>query len=974
MAPNKRTRQPSVGSSTHGTEPTTPNTRQRQASSHSDTNQPAFQTPNNNYNSRLRATRSTPGPSHSQTPGAASSSPAHGHTPGHAHGHGSGTWSMATSPNTSYTTPTRPSAGGGGGSGGYNDRTSFGTAGGGTAAPGSASSTASNTNITPRAARGPTLPQFNLTRTTSANGSLNGPGSGNSSFNNAIASLVDLSPGGPSSSTGGGPGAGQRTPNALTRKAHAIPGNNAHSSSNQNMRVIPSPFAKSPASWLDISLPSPVKGYGSAASTSSAFAAGGSSTAISAPGAGSGMRSIFGPGLSSIPGSARSETQLSGDRHGDYGVFDAEGHTSAVDFFAPEETNRSRYLDRDQDRELDTVGSMRAWRTDAMHQHMYRTAAYWGDKVLSITDDSNDVFWLSQVYYLMGEYGRAINLLKKQNLVESSVACRFLAVQCLIRTQKWQEALEYLGEENQFLTKSEVSDSQQSNSGEGGIKLEASMCFLRGIVFKNLHNIDVAKQCFKEALRIDVKCYDALDIMISNNMLTTSEEQELINELEFSKQLQGQDAEFVKMLYQSKMKKYDRFEEQEMIYTTLATKFQTENADLLHAKADVYFTQGRFEKCLECTKRILEMDKFNLACIPMHLVSLYELDLKNELFLIGHELVDQHPKEAVTWFAVGVYYYLIGNIPEARRYFIKASTIDSHYGPAWIGFGHTFAMEGEHEKAISAYGTSTRLFQGSHLGPMYIGMQHLQQNNAALAEKYFDACLTICDSDPLLLNEMGVMYYQLGRYDEAITSLHKVVKKLEHSQRKNVIWETTWLNLAHAYRKQGNYKEAETYFLKVDSIAKPGPTRASALVGLGFIYQIMGETKDAMEAYHKALAIRPGDQTATDMLQRIMEEKVRDYEMEWMKDALPEEMMDDDRFERNIRALEQHRATTARALAALGSGPGSGAGVGSSVAVEGRGDAAGIEGTGRRKGTLSGLGDGGGTSRGKAKKENGPED
>ncbi|KAG0259048.1 anaphase promoting complex subunit cdc16, partial [Linnemannia exigua] len=425
---------------------------------------------------------------------------------------------------------------------------------------------------------------------------------------------------------------------------------------------------------------------------------------------------------------------------------------------------------------------------------MYKTAAYWGDKLLSITDDSNDAFWLSHVYYLMGEYGRAINLLKQQKLVESSVACRFLAAQCLIRAQKWQEALEYLGEENQFLTKSDSSDSQQSNSGEGGIKLEASMCFLRGIVFKNLHNIDVAKQCFKEALEIDVKCYDALDIMISNNMLTTTEEQELINGLEFEKQLQGQDADFVKMLYQSKMKKaslsppddkYDRFEEQEEIYTTLATKFQTENADLLHAKADVYFTQGRFEKCLECTRRILEMDRFNLACIPMHLVSLYELDLKNELFLIGHELVDQHPKEALTWFAVGVYYYLIGNIPDARRYFIKSSTIDSHYGPAWIGFGHTFASEGEHEKAISAYGTSTRLFQGSHLGPMYIGMQHLQQNNAALAEKYFDSCLTICDSDPLLLNEMGVMYYQLGRYNEAIISLHKVVQKLEHSQRKN---------------------------------------------------------------------------------------------------------------------------------------------------------------------------------------------
>lgn len=104
---------------------------------------------------------------------------------------------------------------------------------------------------------------------------------------------------------------------------------------------------------------------------------------INTPGTESAMRSIFGPGQS-MPGSARKGAQLNDDRHGDYGVFDTS-HTSVVDFFAPEETNRSRYLDRDQDRELDTVGSMRAWRTDAMHQHMYRTAAYWGDKVLSIT-------------------------------------------------------------------------------------------------------------------------------------------------------------------------------------------------------------------------------------------------------------------------------------------------------------------------------------------------------------------------------------------------------------------------------------------------------------------------------------------------------------------------------------------------------------------------------------------------------------
>lgn len=38
--------------------------------------------------------------------------------------------------------------------------------------------------------------------------------------------------------------------------------------------------------------------------------------------------------------------------------------------------------------------------------------------------------------------------------------------------------------------------------------------------------------------------------------------------------------------------------------------------------------------------------------------------------------------------------------------------MDPRFGPAWIAFGHTFAIEGEHDHAITAYSTSARLFQG----------------------------------------------------------------------------------------------------------------------------------------------------------------------------------------------------------------------------------------------------------------------
>ncbi|KAG0204145.1 anaphase promoting complex subunit cdc16 [Mortierella sp. GBA30] len=860
----------------------------------------SFQTPNNNNNNSNnntghpnrtpRSTRSTTASGVANTPGTSGTTP------------GQGTWSTNNSPNGNFTTPTRPSR-----QHGHNNRNSLGGGGGGPVSGGGGgdnSGSASSSNSTSRQLRGPPLPnpQVSLRRATGSSGSLQGPGSNNNSFSAQLASFSDLSP--------VGNGSGSRTPNALSRISQSASAghyhhyNQATSAANQSMRVIPSPFANSPAGWLETSfVSSPVKGLGIMSASKSV---GGKSLSM-APGS----ASIFG-GIS-VPGSTGSGAHMPSGSGGvgigggslaeQVGYDSNRSSMNAVDFFAPAEVNRDR----------NTVDSMRAWRTDAMHQHMYRTAAYWGDKVLSITDDSNDVFWLSQVYYLMGEYRRAINLLQRQNLLESSVACRFLAIQCMIRTEKWQEALEYLGEVNQFVTRDDASDASTSNA-DGGVKLEASMCHLRGIVFKNMNNIVRAKECFKEALQVDVKCYDALDSLVSNNMLTTSEERELIDGLEFNKQLFGQDADFVKMLYTSKLKKYDHIDEQEEIYSTLSAKFLTENADLLYAKAEIYFTQCRFDKCLDCTKRILQMDKYNLACIPMHLVSLYELDQKNELFFIAHELVNQHPKHAVAWFAVGVYYYLIGNLGEARRYFGKSSTIDRHYGPAWIGFGHSFALEGEHDQAISAYATSSKLFQGSHLGSLYLGMQHLQQNNVPLAQKYLISCLAICDSDPLLLNEIGVMYYNLGQYEDAVQYLLKVVEKLERSQRKNIIWETTFLNLAHAYRKLKKYSEAEIYFLKVDAITNLGPAKASALVGLGFIYQIMGQLSDAIESYHKVLAIRPSDQIAKEMLQKVMEDKVRISEMEWMDVYLPEELRDDVEVERKVKALEERRARTARAL------------------------------------------------------------
>lgn len=44
-----------------------------------------------------------------------------------------------------------------------------------------------------------------------------------------------------------------------------------------------------------------------------------------------------------------------------------------------------------------------------------------------------------------------------------------------------------------------------------------------------------------------------------------------------------------------------------------------------------------------------------------------------ELFYLAHRLVDLHPEMAISWFAVGCYYYIIGQVQS-----FKGSAVPNH--------------------------------------------------------------------------------------------------------------------------------------------------------------------------------------------------------------------------------------------------------------------------------------------------------
>jgi anaphase-promoting complex subunit 6 len=522
-------------------------------------------------------------------------------------------------------------------------------------------------------------------------------------------------------------------------------------------------------------------------------------------------------------------------------------------------------------------------------------------------DSDQDAWWLAQVHFSTGNYTRAQSFLQRSDLATRNASCKYLAALCYTKQNKYADALALLGDKNpthlikapgsarrklqhvaghlrngslqdskalQRMDRSEERDHEDIDT----VRAEAAMCFLRGTCYAKQNAFDRAKECYKDAVRIDVQCFEAFDALMKNSLMSPAEEWDFLESLNYDTIVVGdgsnasvsqEAAAFTKLLYTTRLSKYGHSADFTAATETLSTHYNlASNPDISLAKASLFFTQCRFREALALTSQILETDPYNFPTMPIHLACLHELNEKNALYLLAHTLADSHPQEPCTYLAIGIYYLTIGQIASARRFFSKASILDPHFGPAWIGFAHTFAAEGEHDQAISAYSTATRLFQGTHLPNLFLGMQNLQLGNLRLAKEYLKVAWDLCQEDPLLLNELGVVFYHEEDMDRAINVFEKALEIALEIEAEPKAWIATRANLGHAYRRLGHFDRALEQF---DEVLRQGGKDAAVFSAKGLVLLEMGEPAKAMVALHEALATSPQDPVATDLLGRAMD-------------------------------------------------------------------------------------------------------
>lgn len=544
-----------------------------------------------------------------------------------------------------------------------------------------------------------------------------------------------------------------------------------------------------------------------------------------------------------------------------------------------------------------------------VHCQDFESASFWAEKVLFLTNDANDAYERARCLYNLKEYHRAAHTIKSRNLHQTNLSCLYLAAQCHYMEKDFKEANQLLDSpliinsipqhdislglstpttsigrhssrlHNQSSHQQQVKFKQQDGNiiDKNVSRWLGAIYLLKGKLYECNDNRQMAQSCFKEALAHDIFCFEAFTSLTRHHMLTIEEETALLNDLNIDGAFENDPemGQFLKLFYSLQGKKYHK-PSQSVLPPQL--EYLSTNVDVEAALAERHYFNCDYHSAFELSSSILEKDVHHIQCLPVYISSLMEIDKPTQLFNIAHQLVDLYPESAISWFAVGCYYLVINKVEPARRYLSKATTLDNVFGPAWLVYGHSFAVEREHDQAMAAYFRAYHLMRGCHLPLLFIGVEYGRANDCKLAEKFLSQARSVAPEDPFVLHEYGVVHYRNRDYKAALECFkdaERILRQVNslmsqnwtNSDRCKQKWEPLLNNIGHTLRQLGRYDEAIEYHNKALTLIQ---ANASTYSALGFLYYLKEDWDKALEYLNNALSIRYNDSISTSLLEKTI--------------------------------------------------------------------------------------------------------
>ena len=502
--------------------------------------------------------------------------------------------------------------------------------------------------------------------------------------------------------------------------------------------------------------------------------------------------------------------------------------------------------------------------------NLYKNALFYAEKSLNFSLNhemksiSENIFTLAKCLYLNKEYSRCVNLIQKYNMVYFNLNFLILIGQALYNCEDYESLIS-------FLEKEPITfESPLKNKSDTQI-LHSIRYLLIGKAYEMQENKQPAIRNYLLSLQYDPNNIEAFDILLNHQLLNLESKNNLLSTLSFSN-----DNNWLYDYFKSKIDdniymtgKSDieiQENENEEKANVMDILYKNEDQDLMKMEAEKYFIARDYTNTFNKLKKINEEDFYNLEIIPMLCSCMIELNKVGELYSLAYKLANNCGDKYISWYAVGCYYYSIKKYDLSRKYFLKCNQLNKNFPEGWIALGNSYAGQDESDQALNAYRTCLRLFPGCHYSNLYIGMEFIRTNNFKTAFISFQNALLLSINDPLIYNEIGVVYYKQRQFDEAEKYFLKGVSICNNEDR-SITTQTLILNLGHCYKKMKRFKEALQLYIKLYCIDS---RNIDVLNAIGTTLALLGNNNLALEYLHKANFIKSNDNYSIGMINKCI--------------------------------------------------------------------------------------------------------
>ena len=502
--------------------------------------------------------------------------------------------------------------------------------------------------------------------------------------------------------------------------------------------------------------------------------------------------------------------------------------------------------------------------------NLYKNALFYAEKSLNFSLNhemksiSENIFTLAKCLYLNKEYSRCVNLIQKYNMVYFNLNFLILMGQALYNCEDYESLIS-------FLEKEPITfESPLKNKSDTQI-LHSIRYLLIGKAYEMQENKQPAIRNYLLSLQYDPNNIEAFDILLNHQLLNLESKNNLLPTLSFSN-----DNYWLYDYFKSKIddniymtEKSDieiKENENEEKANVMDILYKNEDQDLMKMEAEKYFIARDYTNTFNKLRKINEEDFYNLEIIPMLCSCMIELNKVGELYSLAYKLANNCGDKYISWYAVGCYYYSIKKYDLSRKYFLKCNQLNKNFPEGWIALGNSYAGQDESDQALNAYRTCLRLFPGCHYSNLYIGMEFIRTNNFKTAFITFQNALLLSINDPLIYNEIGVVYYKQKQFEDAEKYFLKGVSICNNEDRA-ITTQTLLLNLGHCYKKMKRFKDALQLYIKLYCIDS---RNIDVLNAIGTTLALLGNNNLALEYLHKANFIKSNDNYSIGMINKCI--------------------------------------------------------------------------------------------------------